>query len=542
MSAPRTRPKAIVETAETFRQAFREICREYDDLSRQSEVLFEQLVGEVTEARVPVPSEYQLRWFLVDRVLAWLNWLSEGQRGQLLPEARIDAVASALPSDQHRCYLDYFGYEVDGGNVLPLLVTEVKRESEVPTPDWLRKVGDYRCITPADLSQAVEAPGSRALSGALEQLQEYCRACTQRLGLAPRRALLTNGAFFLVFGDVDGLLSADHTRNTVHLFGRREAVDAHASVLFGLLDYYHVSSQSSPLNLGQLRGMVAGLGEGARVECVNVVRVLRERISDMGGAPRKGAHIRVEPRAAVMVAGSRLCMVELSGPAPQVRSDDSSVQEHVQDTTREHRELQMQVQAELSGVGPLQAGGRVLTVASRHRIYQRDEAAFAAWPAVRIVPNAWVDQEIWILLGESSHYLCDPGPFRACPSHSHTGLSNARRLEIEPVFDARFQSPACHFADGSRYHCASPVVQRLKARSCRGVTVAALGRDDPRASGEAAGDEPMNLGGGYGNRSGERFCEFWDFEQRLCCRACAFWSVCEPHMSCMPCLPHYDEG
>jgi hypothetical protein len=142
----------------------------------------------------------------------------------------------------------------------------------------------------------------------------------------------------------------------------------------------------------------------------------------------------------------------------------------------------------------------------------QDPDSFAAQKAVARSS----DDEYFIVTGQHTHYLLAEPSVPDCPHHEW-GKSNAAGVGAPPgpitVSNVKERS---FFPSGERHHCAHGNV--LLAKSSE-ITAENRARCGPR-SGE----------------DGEAFCEIWGFEQRLCCRTCAFERVCtNVHVFQLPC-------
>jgi hypothetical protein len=128
------------------------------------------------------------------------------------------------------------------------------------------------------------------------------------------------------------------------------------------------------------------------------------------------------------------------------------------------------------------------------------------------------DDEYFLVTGQHTHYLRAEPSVPDCPYHEW-GKSNSEAVAAPPgpitVSSVRERS---FFFSRQIHHCAHAHVLQAKSNE---ITPANRPRCGPRS-----GDD------------GEPFCEIWSFEQRLCCRTCAFEGVCtKANVFRLPCEP-----
>jgi hypothetical protein len=121
-----------------------------------------------------------------------------------------------------------------------------------------------------------------------------------------------------------------------------------------------------------------------------------------------------------------------------------------------------------------------------------------------------------VATGTDTHYIRETPSVPACPYHDSSRATSDAVAAI-PVLLVRSMDPRSFFVSGESQHCAHSVVAAAKSSP-----IAAL---DLEPSGPRSG------------QAGHAFCEIFRFETRMCCRTCAFETVCTKAkvLNALPC-------
>jgi hypothetical protein len=137
-----------------------------------------------------------------------------------------------------------------------------------------------------------------------------------------------------------------------------------------------------------------------------------------------------------------------------------------------------------------------------HLVEHYEDDSFDALPGVR----EDTEGHFVIVTGSETHYLRTSPTVPDCPWHDWPrARGNGCATEVGPLLTRSVQ-PRAFFTSGEVHHCAHRGVKAAKS-----IPISAQNR------------------GACGSRSGvdgQAFCEIWRFETQLCCRTCAFESVC----------------
>jgi hypothetical protein len=207
-------PVSRVRTAKKFLQKLREIDAQYDQLFRPriDEIRNSYVQRPLTKPPLADESlEAHSRAYFLNGFLAALNWRLDVSPKTGLPNLVPEAPLQSLEKGTI-CFLDYLGFDRDSAR--PLLVVEAKRPSSV-LPRLAKLSNDSREPSLAKLSNKSLKPSgpevvSRGLKGErllgkwsqwLSTLKDYVRSVHAKANHAPKRVLLTNGDWLILFLD-----------------------------------------------------------------------------------------------------------------------------------------------------------------------------------------------------------------------------------------------------------------------------------------------------------------------------------------------------
>jgi hypothetical protein len=110
-----------------------------------------------------------------------------------------------------------------------------------------------------------------------------------------------------------------------------------------------------------------------------------------------------------------------------------------------------------------------------------------------------------VVTGDQAHFFREQPSISDCRWHDWKQAQD-EGIESAPQLTERSTDPRAYFYSGEPQHCAHRSVVQLKRSQVTATNRADCG---PRSG-----------------RDGEAFCEIWSFDTRLCCRTCAFETVC----------------
>jgi hypothetical protein len=210
-------------SATEFRRQFRAIRGDYQ--TRYGKILEEARERFLDPKIYNDALEAHIRVYFIDQLLAALRWNivyeADEEVANLIPEVQID------PKSGRRRFLDYFGYErtIDQ----PLLVVEAKRLNE-PIPIEIGGSTETLAETVAGWLREGATP-PHPWDEWLEALRGYLRDIFHRLKVFPRRAVIVNGDWLVIFEDPADAFGVDgrRTASLVHVFANADQIDEWAA-------------------------------------------------------------------------------------------------------------------------------------------------------------------------------------------------------------------------------------------------------------------------------------------------------------------------
>lgn len=439
--------------------------------------------------------EAHARAYVVNGVLGALNWriesLPEDGLGELIPEAPV----LSLLSDTTR-FLDYLGLERETN--VPLLIVETKRPSSV-LPQLTGTARAKAASFPETLALGLAGEAlSGSWNGWLKDLRDYVRTAAAKGGQYPRRAVITNGDWFVVFMDPADSFGDAVKRDPSQILVFESAADiqARAGEFFSSLAHQFVVRHAPALKLGAVAFEITS----SKVR--SAMHGLRLRYSEHREVYAVLPTISVAPILLLGLVNGSWIRVEIPPRAFDVPHDPVALASHLHEVEAAAADLREKVNTALAANLPLMSLDE----------HYADSDGFAGLKGV--VENATDD--FIVVTGTHTHYVRETPTVPACPYHD-SSRATQDAVAAQPVLLVRSMDPRSFFVSGEPHHCAHIVVSDAKASPITGLNLEQCG---PR-SGQA----------------GHAFCEIFRFETRLCCRTCAFETICTKAqvLNVMPC-------
>jgi hypothetical protein len=454
-------------------------------------------------ADVQAALEAHGRNYLIDSLLSSLNWNITSESGaylaQLVPESPF-----ASTKDEVTRFIDYLGF--DRETEQPLLVVEAKRpgsplpaRQDPPPPDKSAKAANP---TPEMVIREIVLGGLRGekllydWNKWLATLKDYVKSVREKAGTAPKRAVLTDGLWCILFLDPELLFEKPGDATTDHLrvylaAGISESfvgeIDSRFPELFGYLDYNTLASGTPPLRPVQLPFHFPAN------QPMDALRGLRIKYGEHERFFAVEPSIEVSPIIFVRAPGS---------PWFQVRSSEGQYlppkEEDVPEHLAEVAGIAGQLEADLLHAFPCALSWRTL------------QQHFADEPGFRQVPGfrEYAHDEYLVVTGTETHYIRGNPSVPDCPFHNwDSALAADRQWPNQAAVSQPTVDPRVKYPSPSRYHCAHRDINLIKSQQ---VTPENRARCGTRSAKDA-----------------QAFCEIRMFEQHLCCRTCVFENVCE---------------
>jgi len=477
-----------------------QFLKEYRRLRARYETIFAEWLDEIRHkyampdtGEPPASLKTELEWhrreFFVNALLAALNWRSERAPEEglpnIVPEAR---VRSEETGNTKR--LDYLGLETDTDR--PLLVVETKRPAS-PLP---RLADDPAATVSEALAGGLDG---RELRGKwakwLAQLTDYVRSIHRRVQLVPKRLLLTDGDWFVLFLDPgDAFLeNGSHDPDLMVYFASREELEREASMVFCSLEYARLLEERGPLLPEEVpfhvgKRQVERLMHGLRIHYIDKQVMYGSREPE----------IHVSPVVLIRLHTGTWLHVEALSNAHPMPFSTKSLREHVGRVAKSAKALMRDVKERL---------GLRKRVASLTEHYG-DPVAFAELKGVKTLPDTGDPNTVdfLVLTGTRKHYLTKRPTVRGCQFHDHKGcFPQTGHGSTGPIY-APCTDPRSFFVSGQDHHCAQGGVYVAKS--------------------QPVDDSNRTRCGLRSAEDGQAFCEIFRFETHLCCRACVFEEIC----------------
>ena len=411
-----------------------------------------------------------------------LDALPETDLPNLVPEAPI----ASLEKGTIR-FLDYFGLERHTQR--PLLVVETKRPS-AQLPRLSRPSGDF-------LSPQLPEVISRGLAGEplvgqwpewLSTLRDYIRSVHARANQAPRRVLLTNGDWIILFLDPCDAFLEGGTYDAEHIlaFSKRSEIEQRDTELFRFPEHGTVVGETSGLTPGELPFHVVGEDVDRLMHGLHLRYIEQRRVYQLSPV------ISVAPVIFLRSRYGTWLRVETPPDDYELPHQHSQLAAHLDQVHTAAANLLRRVNDAL---------GTHLRAFPLSQHY-REEGSF---DPIRGVIECGRD-EFFVVTGDKTHYLLPKPSVPQCPYHDWVkSQADGSASPPSPIM-RRSINPRSFFTSQEEHHCAHRDVAMAKASQ---ITV-----ENQARCGLRSGQE------------GDAFCEIWRFEVHLCCRTCAFEDIC----------------
>ena len=473
--------------ADDFLLAYRRACANYDRIFSNQIREIRRCYSGVAPAEETIDEalEAHIRVYFVNALLAALNW-----RMDLTPESGLPNMIPESPvrsGDRGtRRFLDYLGYEQSDLSC-PLMVVETKRPSS--------KLPDLLSAEPP--ASSIEEIILRGLQGEtilgqwakwLWDVRDYVRSVEQQVGKPPRRVVVTNGDWIVVFQDPSDAFLGDERRRQEKIVVFESAVDVvqRSAELYRLLEYSAVSSKSEAVELAELPFVV----DGTTISWImHGVRLVYSEVPGIHDPP--SPVIKIVP---VLFLGTRFgkwLMVKGREPDKFFPHKATQLKIHLTGIDAAAKQLLNETQKILG-----------IQIQPKPIVEHYNDPCFELLPGVL---EEGMDH-FRIVTGKQTHYLRFSPSVEGCPWHKWSkAKAGACESGRAPII-CRSVNPRAFFKSEEDQHCAHGDVHAAKASMISAMNRPSCG---PRSGAD-----------------GQAFCEIWRFETHLCCRTCTFESVC----------------
>ena len=407
----------------------------------------------------------------------------------LVPEAPVRSVETGRVR-----FFDYLGLERETND--PLLIVETKRPSAL-LPRLTK--GESSWLPDVVARGLAGEPLTGEWSEWLRSLKDYVRSAKERSGVTPKRVVLTNGDWLILFLDPEDAFLKEDTApdpSKILIFQKRDEIEQRFREIFNHLEHSKVLGEIPPLTPAELPFHLRG------EDVDRVMHGLRLRYIEQKGIYGFSPVIKVAPVILLRSRYGAWFRVEMPPKEYELPQDEDRLFKHLDEVRATAEGLLEEVNDAL--------GTSFRPVPLRDH-YDTEET----FEPIKGVCELSED-DFLIVTGDKTHYILPSSSVPNCPFHDwRKALSMGVASNSGPIMTPSVD-PRSYFVSGKVYHCAHRDVDSAKA-----TQITAQNRPQ---CGLRSGNE------------GEAFCEIWRFERFLCCRTCVFEEVCSQapafHLPC----------
>lgn len=418
------------------------------------------------------------RKYRIDHFLSALNWKLD-----VSPENNLINLIPEVPilSEERKTtrFLDYLGLEGKTDN--PLIIVEAKRPSAQLPPTAFEGTTSYSEIISRGLSGG-ELIGD--WNGWLEDLRDYVGSVYKNTNRVPKRVVLTNGDWWVLFLDPSDAFLENGTFDSTRIIVFEDGIDIEKrfNEVFRYLEYGCVLEKIDSLVPGELTFLVDLKDVDRAMHGLRLIYIEQQGLYKVSPVLKVAPVIFLHSRD-----GTWLPPIEDPPIEYQIPHHKDDLIKHIKEVKEAAEKLFSKVRISLSPL-PL----------SKHF---KDEDSFESICGVK----EYDKNKFLVVTGDKTHYLLPEPSVLDCPYHDWKTCYEEGVSCPSPVYKPSVDSRS-FFKSGEIHHCAHRDVGASKASQ---ITSPNKDRCGLRSG-----------------RLNEAFCEIWKFEQFLCCRICAFEIVC----------------
>jgi len=209
--------------------------------------------------------EIQAREYLINNILRYLNWNPQWSLADDDPKITIES-GIRVPSFKEKeiRFMDYYGFEKNDPE-LPLLIVEAKHPNQsLPEHNIRKKRVDY--VTTIKMILEGEAINETWRGYLQDDLGVYVNTIKERTGRYPKRVMMTNGIWIIIFTDPEASFcgNKDIDEKYILVYEDPKTIDDNYEVIFKNLDYYHLCEDIPPIPPSKIKF----LGDPSNIESV----------------------------------------------------------------------------------------------------------------------------------------------------------------------------------------------------------------------------------------------------------------------------------
>ncbi len=329
----------------------------------------------------------------------------------------------------------------------------------------------------------------------LADLTDYVLSVKKQSKVFPKRVVLTNGHWLILFNDPENAFTQKNLCDPRHIriYSEPQALIDQAADLYRSLEHQTVLGEVPHLQTGELPFYVPA---GAVDRLMHGLHVIHNETTTF------------EEAAPVIYVRPILLARSGTGAWICIKATDSfPLPDRAKDLAEHLAKVDSCAKALFADVVRALALPETTTCASLVSHYKTDDNV-RMLPGFREIRSlaTGLSRQFLILTGEHTHYLLSSPTVADCPFHEwSTCARNHTAAGTRPIL-VKTTVPHSFFVSGTDHHCAHMQVYRAKASPVLADNRSYTG---PRSA-----------------EDGGAFCELWPLEQYLCCRSCVFQNVC----------------
>ena len=477
-----------------FRERFTHLIDEYENKYRpEIERIRNKFASELIPPEIDDSLEYHARIYSVNGFFEALNWplLDEDNSPKIIPEAQLRSLTRGTTR-----FLDYFGFSITSN--LPLMVIEAKRKSFC-----LPQVENLRIQLATQPSEDVLG---KEWFEIINTLKDYVISVENRFGISPRRVVITNSDWLIIFLDPKGFFVLEnHDADNIQIYFSRDQIIENAEEIWNYLEYDNVvgNFETRTLNLGELQ---------FRVDTKQIKKIMFGILLIYYQYPTQQRIVpQINILPIILISSHSNIWIQVHGAEHEgflIPHDYNAINDHI-------REVQSYGDLLFSEVKRILNYDGSLSDINSH--YEQDDSNFMKLRSVTEIlkKNSNNTRYFILVTGNNSHFIHEFQNEENCIFHSWKQcMENGVAANDNPIMLSSISRPKSFFREGENHHCSHAYVFSAK-------------------SSQITEDNKQRCG----LRSGPVFCEIINIEEHLCCKSCIYFQICsKTEIFRLPCM------
>jgi hypothetical protein len=429
------------------------------------------------------PLEHTTRRYVIDEILDGLGWNLGRLTQEIVEEARAQGDTTL--------FLDYLGVNPDLR--VPLLIIEGKAWGKPFVTPSNAGAAAQVLANPSSpealIAKAVEhcktggQPDASPLilewAGWIHKLHQYVTTVHQQSGHIVQQLAITSGRWWVIFTKPYETFVVAGAVNTINIrvFEGREVIERSDEI------FNHLARQNlihDPPSLIQPSQLSAYTDRADIARLYHALWVVRRK---------DGAHFDAFPQINLYPSivlerrdGQLLAVIDQLRPRITVPHNYENLSEHLNEVERNAVALLQAVNAETG----ITLASSPLAVFPGFPVSGGLLAQVGTQQTIRFMKSSTTPNEFLLVTGSDKHFLLPQPSIHPCVGHTWSECHSIHKNEREAAVVSRSYDPASFFTTMEPHHCAHRIVHNRRALRCH----------------------------------------IAPFEEFLCCRACAFQSIC----------------